>query len=87
MELYLQNIFLVLSALCIICYTFPWDMLLIVPLAIIFVSLGVVFAPMMLRLKTLDNVTRSSYLSHFASSMDGLDIIHTFGQTQRFFEK
>ncbi|XP_076453500.1 ATP-binding cassette sub-family C member 5-like [Babylonia areolata] len=87
LELYLQNIFLVLCALAMVCYAFPWDLLVVFPLAVVFVVLAMVFAPVLQQLKFVDSVTRSPYLSHLASSMEGLDTLHTFGQSKRFFQQ
>lgn len=85
-ELYLQNIFLVLFALAMICYAFPWDLLVVVPLGVVFFVLAYMFAPVLQQLKFVDSITRAPYLSHLAASMEGLAAIHTFGQTDRFFK-
>lgn len=87
LELYLQNIFLVLCALAIVCYAFPWDLLVVLPLGVVFVFLAMVFVPVLQQLKFVDSVTRSPYLSHLASSMEGLTTLHSFGQSQRFFQQ
>ncbi|PVD18354.1 hypothetical protein C0Q70_20903 [Pomacea canaliculata] len=86
-ELYLQNIFLVLLALIMICYTFPWDLLVVAPLAVVFVVLAIMFAPVVQQLKFVDSITRAPYLSHLALSMEGITTIHTFGQSERFFKQ
>ncbi|XP_046581331.1 ATP-binding cassette sub-family C member 5-like [Haliotis rubra] len=86
-ELFLQNVFLVLFALVMISVVFPWDLLVILPLAIVFIVLTVVFAPVLQQLKYVDNVTRSPYLSHLAASIDGISTIHVFGQSQRFIRQ
>ncbi|KAL8563467.1 hypothetical protein ACOMHN_011946 [Nucella lapillus] len=87
LELYLQNIFLVLCALAIVCYAFPWDLLVVLPLGVVFGMLAVVFVPVLQQLKFVDSVTRSPYLSHLASSMEGLTTLHCFGQSARFFQQ
>lgn len=86
-ELYLQNIFLVLFALVIICYAFPWDLLVVAPLLVVFTVLAVVFAPVVQQLKFVDSITRSPYLSHLATSVEGIATIHTYGQSQHFFKQ
>ena len=86
-ELYMQNIFLVGFALAMVCYAFPWDLLVVLPLGAVFVVLAVMFAPVMQQLKFVDSITRSPYLSHLATSMEGMATIHAFGQTQRFFKQ
>ncbi|XP_046379798.2 ATP-binding cassette sub-family C member 5-like [Haliotis rufescens] len=86
-ELFLQNVFLVLFALVMISVVFPWDLLVILPLAIVFIVLTVMFAPVLQRLKYVDNVTRSPYLSHLAATIDGISTIHVYGQSQRFIRQ
>ncbi|XP_035827891.1 multidrug resistance-associated protein 5 [Aplysia californica] len=84
-ELFLQNIFLVLSALLLISVVFPWDLLAILPLAIVFCLLAWMFAPVLQRLKFMDNVTRSPCLSHMAASVEGIATISSFNQGERFY--
>ncbi|KAK7474400.1 hypothetical protein BaRGS_00034354, partial [Batillaria attramentaria] len=86
-ELYLQNVFLVFFALVIICYAFPWDLVVVVPLAVVFAVLAVVFAPVVQQLKFVDSITRSPYLSHLAASVEGVATIHAYGQSERFFKQ
>ena len=86
-ELYMQNVFLVVFALVMICYAFPWDLLVVLPLGAVFLILAFMFAPVMQQLKFVDSITRSPYLSHLATSMEGMATIHAFGQTQRFFKQ
>ncbi|KAK7090505.1 hypothetical protein V1264_010291 [Littorina saxatilis] len=86
-ELYLQNLFLVVFALVMICYAFPWDLVVVLPLAAGFLVLAVVFAPVIQQLKFVDSITRSPYLSHLATSLEGAATIHTFGQSERFFKQ
>jgi hypothetical protein len=78
---------MVLFALALICYAFPWDLLVVLPLGIGFFALAYMFAPVMQQLKFVDSITRAPYLSHIAASMDGMATIHTFGQTERFFNQ
>lgn len=70
-----------------ICYTFPWDLLVVAPLAVVFVVLAIMFAPVVQQLKFVDSITRAPYLSHLALSMEGITTIHTFGQSERFFKQ
>ncbi|XP_059159584.1 ATP-binding cassette sub-family C member 5-like [Physella acuta] len=86
-ELFLQNVFLVLSALVLITVIFPFDLLAILPLVVIFCVLAYMFAPILQQLKFMDNVTRSPYLSHLAASVEGIATINSFNQGQRFYRK
>ncbi|KAH9508717.1 Multidrug resistance-associated protein 5 [Bulinus truncatus] len=86
-ELFLQNVFLVLSALVLISIVFPYDLLAILPLMVIFGILAHMFAPILQQLKFMDNVTRSPYLSHLAASVEGIATINSFNQGQRFYQK
>ncbi|CAL1528713.1 unnamed protein product [Lymnaea stagnalis] len=86
-ELFLQNVFLVLSALVLISVMFPYDLLAILPLAVIFGILAHMFAPILQQLKFMDNVTRSPYLSHLAASVEGIATINCFSQGERFYHK
>ncbi|GFN99197.1 multidrug resistance-associated protein 5 [Plakobranchus ocellatus] len=84
-EMFLQNIFLVLSALALISVVFPWDLLAIAPLVAVFLVLAFMFAPVLQRLKFMDNITRSPYLSHLAASVEGIATVSSFRQGQRFY--
>ncbi|KAK0041417.1 multidrug resistance-associated protein 5 [Biomphalaria pfeifferi] len=86
-ELFLQNVFLVLSALVLISIVFPFDLLAILPLMVIFGVLAHMFAPILQQLKFMDNVTRSPYLSHLAASVEGIATINSFNQGPRFYQK
>ena len=86
-ELFLQNVFLVLSALILISVVFPWDLLAILPLVITFCLLAKTFAPVLQRLKFMDNVTRAPCLSHMAASVEGIATISSFNQGQRFYKR
>lgn len=86
-ELYLQNIFLVIFALILICYVLPYDLLVVAPIAAVFVFLAIMFAPVVQQLKFMDSMTRAPYLSHLASSVEGMATIQVFGQSERFFKR
>ncbi|XP_050417371.1 ATP-binding cassette sub-family C member 5 isoform X2 [Patella vulgata] len=83
-EMFLQNVFLVFFALAMICYIYPWDLLAVLPLAILFIILALMFAPTLQQLKYVDNVTRAPFLSHLATTVEGISTIHTLGQADRF---
>ncbi|KAK3801065.1 hypothetical protein RRG08_013460 [Elysia crispata] len=86
-EMFLQNIFLVLSALVLISIVFPWDLLAIAPLIAVFLVLACMFAPVVQKLKFMDNVSRSPYLTHLAASVEGIATVSSFRQERRFYLK
>ncbi|XP_041349392.1 multidrug resistance-associated protein 5-like [Gigantopelta aegis] len=87
LELYLQNILLVFFALVMICVLFPWDLLAILPLSIVFFVLAYMFTPILQRLKFIDNLTRSPYLGHLAASVEGISTINVYGQADSFVKQ
>lgn len=78
---------MVTLALVVICVMFPWVLLAVLPLALIFAILAYKYAPILQRFKYLDSITRSPFLSHLAASVEGLATIHVFQQTNCFLRQ
>jgi ATP-binding cassette subfamily C (CFTR/MRP) protein 5 len=87
MEIFLQNILLIIFALISISYVSLWFLIALVPLTFFFVLLNVLFTSCIRQLKRLDSTTRSPLLSHVQASVQGISTIHAFGKSQDFVNK
>lgn len=87
MEIFLQNILLIIFALVSISYVSLWFLIALVPLTFFFVLLNVLFTSCIRQLKRLDSTTRSPLLSHVQASVQGISTIHAFGKSQDFVNK
>lgn len=70
-ELILQNIFLILFSLVVIVSVFPWFLLALIPLVIIFGIINVIFKGSLREVKRLDNRSRSPVISHLSATVAG----------------
>ncbi len=83
-ETFLRNGGRISISLIFIAVIFPWFLVALVPLSILFILLNRIFRRTGRELKRLDNITRSPMFSHLAATVQGLTTIHAYGKTNDF---
>ncbi|KAM8977449.1 ATP-binding cassette sub-family C member 5-like [Pelodytes ibericus] len=80
MEQLIQNLILVLFCLGIISSVFPWFLLSVIPLSVLFYTIDKAARILIRELKRLDNISQSPFISHVTSTMHGITTIQAYGK-------
>ncbi|XP_078066968.1 ATP-binding cassette sub-family C member 12 isoform X3 [Mustelus asterias] len=86
-ENFLQQILIALFILATVTAVFPY---LLIPVAIIMIFLALIFRTFqkdVRELKRIENVSRSPWFSHVASTVQGMSTIHAYNKTDDFIEQ
>ncbi|XP_035535343.1 multidrug resistance-associated protein 5 [Morone saxatilis] len=86
-EMFIQNVILVFFCLGIISCVFPWFLVAVGPLVLLFAALHSVSRVFIRELKRLDNVTMSPFMSHITSSIQGLTTLQAYDRGRDFLTR
>lgn len=86
-EMFIQNVILVFFCLGVISWVFPWFLVAVGPLVLLFIGLHSVSRVFIRELKRLDNVTMSPFMSHIVSSIQGLATLQAYGRDHDFLQR
>lgn len=86
-EMFIQNVILVFFCLGVISCVFPWFLVAVGPLVLLFAVLHSISRVFIRELKRLDNVTMSPFMSHITSSIQGLATLQAYDRGQDFLHR
>ncbi|XP_075870988.1 ATP-binding cassette sub-family C member 5 [Nelusetta ayraudi] len=86
-EMFIQNVLLVFFCLGVISCVFPWFLVAVGPLVLLFAVLHSLSRVFIRELKRLDNMTMSPFLSHITSSIQGLSTLQAYNRGHDFLHR
>lgn len=81
-----QNVIRILISVAVIAVVFPWFLMGLFPLFILFLLITRVFNRSVRQLKRMDGVTRSPLYSHLSATVQGLSTLHAYNKMADFNE-
>lgn len=87
MENFLQFCLIVTFTLLTICIVFPFLLIAVVILGLIFATILYVFQRSIRHMKRMENVSRSPWISLTTSTIQGLSTIHAYDKRQQYIER
>lgn len=87
LENVMQSVFVVAFSFLFITMVFPWFLLPLVVLAVLYYYISKIFRVAIRDLQRIDNISRAPVLSSVLSSVQGLPTIHAFGKEKDFLTK
>ncbi|KAF7729547.1 hypothetical protein EC973_004221 [Apophysomyces ossiformis] len=83
-QAYFRVLFSVLATVCIIAFSTPFFLLLIIPLGFIYMYVQRYYLATSRELKRLDSIGKSPIYSHFQETISGVSTIRAYEQQRRF---
>ena len=83
-ESFIKNACRILTALVFVAVIFPWLLIGLLPLSVLFVALYMMFRRTNREIKRIDNITRSPVFSHLTATVQGLPVLRAFNKTDYF---
>ncbi|XP_051946724.1 ATP-binding cassette sub-family C member 12 [Xyrauchen texanus] len=87
MENFLQFCLIVTFTLLTVCIVFPYLLIAVVVLAVIFGTILYIFQRSIRHMKRMENVSRSPWISLTTSTIQGISTIHAYDKRQQYIEE